>query len=117
MPRWWYRYPSLAMAVGSSCLRRMSPIDDPRMAEWLPRSAVGTTGFDERLEPGQLPAEHPVDDGGDVAKTAGAEAADRVNQFDRRAAARLQQVPRHRPGERRLLQWPDRASQPKQLAG
>src|SRR5437899_4330145 len=78
---------------------------------------VGTTGFDERLEPGQLPAEHPVDDRGDVAKTAGAEAANRVNQFDRRSAAGLRQVPRHRPDERRFLQRPDRASQAKQLAG
>jgi hypothetical protein len=51
---------------------------------------IGATGFDERLQPGQLPAEHSVDDRGDVAKTAGAEAADRVNQFDRRSAAGLQ---------------------------
>ena len=65
---------------------------------------IGTTGFDERLQPSQLPAEHSVDDRGDVAKTAGAEASDRVNQFDRRSAAGLRQVPRHRPDERRFLQ-------------
>src|SRR5262245_34909206 len=79
------------------------------------RVAVGTTRFHERFGPRQLPAKHSVDDSRDVAKTASAEAADRVTQFDRSSAAGLNQVPRHRSRERRLLQRPDRASQPKQL--
>src|SRR5205809_2361390 len=47
MPRWWYRHPSLAMAVGSSCLRRMSPIVDPRMAGMVAPLHPAITGNDK----------------------------------------------------------------------